>query len=143
MSTLDVGSGANPHGDVNLDIHTGYSPHAEMVIKKPTIRADAHHLPFQNEVFGSIYCSHTLEHLDNPPLALCEMKRVLRSNGNATFEAPNSNIKPPSMQLHLHKHFWNMNTFARLLAGAGLKIENAEYTGESNLRIRIRKLRHG
>ena len=139
MPILDVGSGANPHGDVNLDIYTGYSPHAEMNIKKPTIRADAHYLPFQNEMFDGVYCSHALEHLTNPEVALCEMLRVLQKYGRATFEVPDSNNKPPSTQLKYHIHFWTMDTFTRLIGDAGFKIDLAEHTGENNLQIKTRK----
>ncbi len=141
MTTLDVGSGANPHGDVNLDMYTGYSPHAEMNVKKPTIRADAHYLPFQNEMFIGVHCSHTLEHLTKPEVALREMLRVLQKYGRATFEVPDSNNKPASTQLKYHIHFWAMDSFTRLICAAGFQVDLAECTGENNLRVKTRKTR--
>ena len=141
MSSLDIGSGANPRGDINLDVCTGYSPHAEMIIKKPTIKADAHFLPFKNEEFNYVYCFHTLEHLNNPHKVLSEIMRVLQTHGKAIFEVPDSNIKSPSTQLHLHIHFWKMDTLTYLLINAGLTIQHAECTRESNLYIRTRKLK--
>jgi ubiquinone/menaquinone biosynthesis C-methylase UbiE len=43
---------------------------------KPTVLADAHHLPFKDGSFELVKASHLLEHLKNPPKALDEILRV-------------------------------------------------------------------
>lgn len=40
------------------------------------IGGDAHNLPFYDKVFEHVFCSHVLEHLQEPILALKEMRRV-------------------------------------------------------------------
>jgi len=71
---LNVGCGCDNWGDIRLDIERYSSRY-----RKPTtanIIADVHHLPFRPKVFSHIRCYHVLEHLENPILALQEMKRV-------------------------------------------------------------------
>lgn len=45
------------------------------------IVADAHKLPFKNSTFDIIITIETLEHLENPRLALSEIRRVLKRRG--------------------------------------------------------------
>lgn len=77
MKVLDVGCGDVPKGDVNLDLFF-YVKCQNFVI------AEAHHLPFKNNVFEKVYSKHCLEHLKNPLKFFKETKRVLK-NG-ATLE---------------------------------------------------------
>lgn len=74
MTTLDVGCGDVPKGDVNLDIHY-YGKWKNFVF------GDAHYLPFKNKVFDKVYCSHTLEHLENPLKFFEEARRALKNGG--------------------------------------------------------------
>lgn len=68
---LNVGCGQDPNfmGDYNLDI-------AENRIMPNFIRASVYEIPFPDKYFGSVLCSHVLEHLDDPKKALEEMTRV-------------------------------------------------------------------
>jgi ubiquinone/menaquinone biosynthesis C-methylase UbiE len=43
---------------------------------KPFVLADIHALPFHNKSFDFIYCSHLLEHVDDPIKACAEIMRV-------------------------------------------------------------------
>lgn len=43
--------------------------------------ADAHKLPFKTGCFDLITCIETLEHLENPKGAICEMYRCLKDDG--------------------------------------------------------------
>jgi ubiquinone/menaquinone biosynthesis C-methylase UbiE len=78
--TLDVGCGASPKGDVNVDLcpfdrsqcADEWSPKAT----KNFVLADASHLPFKSGCFGIVYASHVLEHVPNPLSALEEWRRV-------------------------------------------------------------------
>lgn len=45
------------------------------------VSADAESLPFRENLFDVVFCSHVLEHVHNPKLALSKMKRVLKNDG--------------------------------------------------------------
>ena len=74
MEFLDVGCGDVPKGDVNLDLFY-YGRGKNFVI------GDAHHLPFKDEAFGTVYSKHCLEHLENPLFFFEEAKRILKKDG--------------------------------------------------------------
>jgi len=78
---LDVGGGyRSKDGFLRLDIDVKLSP---------DVVADAHYLPFRDNTINEIYCSHVLEHLQNPRLAVREIAKVLKSKGIATIIIPN------------------------------------------------------
>lgn len=91
-SVLDVGCGANPMGDVNIDLFVGHTEHrAEPLIPKETpnfIICDACHLPFKDDSFPVVFSKDTLEHVGRKPQrtnpapynALKEMLRVASRN---------------------------------------------------------------
>lgn len=78
---LDVGCGASPTGDVNCDLMLHDSdqkwdqipPHGSVFVK-----ADVRFLPFKSSSFDVVFCSHLLEHLDDPWAGLSELVRVSR-----------------------------------------------------------------
>lgn len=43
--------------------------------------ADAHRLPFADETFDAVHCERVLMHLEDPALAIREMRRVVRPGG--------------------------------------------------------------
>jgi len=49
------------------------------------IVADAHNLPFKENIFGLITCTHVLEHLTFPEASLSEFIRVLKPRGFASL----------------------------------------------------------
>ncbi|MGB8780352.1 MAG: class I SAM-dependent methyltransferase [Candidatus Bathyarchaeia archaeon] len=79
---LDVGcGGTDPKGDVNVDLNMvnrgidfDLNPH----LMQNFIRADAQHLPFQDNSFDMVYSHHVIEHVPNPFLMLKELIRVSR-----------------------------------------------------------------
>ncbi|MDJ0270503.1 MAG: class I SAM-dependent methyltransferase [Aigarchaeota archaeon] len=77
---LDVGSGHNPRGDVNVDLYRDWTPHTfgKKVVRKNLVQADAHMLPFRDSCFDVVLSFHLLEHLDNPIQELREFERVSR-----------------------------------------------------------------
>lgn len=80
---LDIGSGGYPfpHASVLVDRFPEASPHRyEPLIRqgKPLVAADIHQLPFANRCFDFVYCSHLLEHVENPVRACAEIMRVGR-----------------------------------------------------------------
>ena len=77
---LDVGCGAHPIGDVNVDLMLEDSDQKWDQIPRCQnfVRADVRYLPFKSRCFDLVYCSHMLEHLEKPLEALRELKRVSR-----------------------------------------------------------------
>lgn len=72
---LNVGCGANicrfeGPGVVHLDLDRWHY--------RRFVQADAHHLPFRDDVFAAVACGDVLEHLVDPLQSLREMRRVAR-----------------------------------------------------------------
>lgn len=57
-------------------------------------------LPFGNDSFDAVYCSHVFEHLYSTDLILQEIRRVLSDNGRIYVETPSLNsLRVPSFGL--------------------------------------------
>jgi SAM-dependent methyltransferase len=52
------------------------------------IRMDVHELPFKDQSFDFVYCSHVLNMVRDDVQALRELKRVLRTDGMALVQVP-------------------------------------------------------
>lgn len=52
------------------------------------LEADLCHLPFADEFFGVVLCSHVLEHVEDDAVALSEIHRVLKPDGWAILQVP-------------------------------------------------------
>lgn len=78
---LDVGSGGQPFPPAThlLDRYPGTTTHrAQELVKdyRPLTVGAIEALPFANESFDFVYCSHVLEHVENPARACEELMRV-------------------------------------------------------------------
>lgn len=88
---LDVGSGHNPHPRANVIadkfIDTNYHRASDIKVLKNQkfVQADGESLPFENNEFDYVICSHVVEHVDNPNQFLNELSRVGKSG---YLEAP-------------------------------------------------------
>jgi SAM-dependent methyltransferase len=78
---LDIASGHNPFpratilSDRYLEITQ--HRHEEIVFdQRPFVMLDIHHLPFAEKSIDYIYCSHVIEHTEDPMRACSEMMRV-------------------------------------------------------------------
>lgn len=80
---LEIGSGDNPNprADVLVDkfLFDNTERGGDIVIDRPMVVADAHHLPFKDGVFAYAICSHILEHMDDPVQFVGELTRVAKS----------------------------------------------------------------
>lgn len=72
MTSLNIGCGQDPWGDVRVDMAFTFITWQI----KPTLLADASYLPFKDGCFEIVKASHILEHLKNPFSAIDEMRRV-------------------------------------------------------------------
>ena len=83
---LDLGSGDKPfwRADVIVDkyLEDDRQRSSGPVLldkNKLFIKADVENLPFKDKVFDFVYCSHLLEHVENPVKAINEITRVGKS----------------------------------------------------------------
>lgn len=77
-----------------LDLSRGMLRQAASKIgldKLMLIQADAEYLPFKDSCFDAVLTISTLEHLDDIPQALREMKRVAKKSGRIVVSIPNNN----------------------------------------------------
>jgi SAM-dependent methyltransferase len=78
---LEIGSGDNPNprSNVLVDRFLGSDNRergGDLVVDRPFVVADAHHLPFKDAAFAYSICSHILEHMDDPQQFARELERV-------------------------------------------------------------------
>jgi len=78
---LDVGCGAYPfpYATMLVDLYTEKSEHRHEDLRtngKPFQVADINHLPFEDKSYDFVYCSHVLEHVEEPKRACEELMRV-------------------------------------------------------------------
>jgi len=89
--------------------HLGFQNITSTIKSKREIRVgepiicDLHSLPFEDSSFDYVYCSHVLEHCVAPMIALKEIRRVLKINGEALLWMPYSDI--------MQKEFYHLSCF--------------------------------
>lgn len=108
---LDVGCGGRPHGNVNLDIGVGESKHHNYdynVRNHPNFsKGSVLMLPYRDNQFDAVICSHTPEHIPNPIEALSEIHRVTKNL--AVLRVPNIRVLQEPMLTHLYS--WSVDSF--------------------------------
>ena len=67
---LNYGCGATSYGDVNADVEPREVRNFMLINPIPDS------LPFPNGFFGSVICSHVLEHVPDPDFLIQELSRV-------------------------------------------------------------------
>lgn len=82
---LDVGSGDKPfwRADVIVDkyLDDDQQRHSGAIVydkRKIFLEGDVEKLPFKDKVFDFVFCSHLLEHVENPDKAISELTRVAK-----------------------------------------------------------------
>ncbi|NTV62326.1 MAG: class I SAM-dependent methyltransferase, partial [Oscillochloris sp.] len=69
----------NPRSNVLVDRFLGSDNRergGDLVVDRPFVVADAHHLPFKDGAFAYAICSHILEHMDDPGQFAAELERT-------------------------------------------------------------------
>jgi len=111
---VDVGCGS----DGNYSFHPFLDANVFVDRDKPTrkignfIIADVYHLPFGNDVFETVCCSHVLEHLDNPIKAIKELLRI--SKKHVIVKTPHRYSRNAKADPK-HKSFFNVTWFRKTL----------------------------
>ena len=67
------------------------------------LEADLRELPLEDESFDVVACFEAIEHIDNAPQALAELRRVLRSDGILILSSPNAESYPQGNEFHVHE----------------------------------------
>lgn len=82
---LDLGSGGAPNFRANVLCDRFVSDDTDRLgtplahpAGRPFIIGDAHYLPFADDSFDYVFCSHLLEHVADPAAVLGELQRVAR-----------------------------------------------------------------
>ena len=80
---LDIGSGHHPfpYATVLCDRFLEPTAHRTVPLQrrgKPLVAADVTALPVRDQAFDFVYCSHILEHVEDPLRACAELMRVAR-----------------------------------------------------------------
>lgn len=93
---LDLGSGDKPFWRATvladkLDLADDQRASFGGVKKdgREMVDCDAANLPFADESFDFVYCSHLLEHVDDPAKVIGEILRVTKRDGGGYLEVPN------------------------------------------------------
>lgn len=97
---LDVGSGDKPHwrADVLLDRYLGdehggqRSGASAARVDRPLFDADAADMPFADQAFDYVICSHVLEHVERPDAVIAELTRVAKAGYIEVPEAASAKI---------------------------------------------------
>lgn len=80
---LDIGSGGWPFKRANHladKFPEGTTHRFESMVQddRPFFEVDIEHLPFEDKSYDFVFCSHVIEHLDNPGGAMRELMRVAK-----------------------------------------------------------------
>ena len=105
---LEIGSGENPNPRSNVLVDRFLFDNTErggdLVIDRPFVVADAHHLPFKDGAFAYTICSHILEHMDDPLQFVSELKRV----SHAGYIQSPSEIAEKTFHWSFHRWYVNL-----------------------------------
>lgn len=71
---------------------------ADLVSPLAKVKMDIHAMPFADNSFDVIFCNHVLEHVDDYPLAIREMYRVLRPGGWGIMQSPQDWSRPHTFE---------------------------------------------
>lgn len=116
--------------------------------------ANTEALPFRDATFDRVICTEVIEHVQNPPLLLQELMRVLKPEGKAVLTVPNdrlvSRLKNIFAVLRLdrlleikyggadewHLHTFTMKELRRTFREMGLRVEKTGCTPSRALQMR-------
>jgi len=73
---------------VGLDIDKNVLKSNKLRLFHPVV-ADAHHMPFQDEVFAATLFISCVEHLKHPPACINEISRITKKDGLCITQLPN------------------------------------------------------
>jgi len=78
---LDIGAGGRLLSEKIITVDKFYNKNTRVI-------ADIHKLPFKKDSVDLIICTGTLEHIENPWIAVEEFRRILKNNGYCYIATP-------------------------------------------------------
>lgn len=96
---------------------------------------DIHTLIYEDNSHDIIFCSHTLEHTFSPLIALMEMKRVMKKDGDLILGVP----VYPGFMCEEHFYILPVKSWELLITRAGLKIEKVSEVKEDCVCFHLKK----
>jgi SAM-dependent methyltransferase len=133
---LDIGSGGDPfpYATHLVDKFPGDTHHRYQKLELkglPFTEADVQSLPFEDKSFDYIYCSHVLEHVEDPSKALDEIMRV----GKRGFIEVPTKMSDIIFNFTRLKHFhkWHINRVGKKLIFIEYAENELRDTGDKEL----------
>jgi O-antigen biosynthesis protein len=83
-----------------IDYASSASSHARTEFSLGSLHA----LPFDDASFDLAVCFEVIEHVEDQPLAIRELRRVLRPGGVLAISSPNRDVYPPGNPHHVHEY---------------------------------------
>jgi O-antigen biosynthesis protein len=83
-----------------IDCASSASSHARTEFSLGSLHA----LPFDDASFDLAVCFEVIEHVEDQPLAIRELRRVLRPGGVLAISSPNRDVYPPGNPHHVHEY---------------------------------------
>jgi len=81
-------------------------------------------IPFKKSMFDTVLCSHLMEHLSKPDMAMKEIRRVLKKAGKLIIIVP---TEKGYKRDKTHVKFWDKENIGKLLEKHGFKIKKLTY----------------
>ncbi len=129
MLVLEVGSGKRPMAGASISA-VGNKIIKTDINKKAYVDVicDAQSLPFRNDVFDYLFCSHVLEHIPEYIKAFREFHRVLRGGRTIEIIVPHWS-GPTALMDPTHLHLFSARRFS-WIAKRGLAEEDNIYVSD-------------
>jgi SAM-dependent methyltransferase len=122
---------------VSVDIDEDALRYGKIVYGADCVCADAIHLPFRKQVFDSIVCLETLEHIKDQRSFLDNVKKSLKKGGKLILSTPNkihaSPFLPKPLNPYHHNEFY-LGPLLNFLGAYGFMVDHVYGGG------RVRKL---
>jgi len=96
----------------------------------PIFQADLVHCPFPENTFDSIACLNVLEHIEQDGMAISQLARILKPNGQLVITVPvGHNLYDLYDEIHYHVRRYDLNDLKAKVRNSGLHIIRANYFG--------------
>ena len=130
---LDVGSGARPYGNIQIDLKPEVSDQhhrGESVLPTVFASADRGNIPIRDKVIDRALWLHIIEHLTQPYDALKDGWRTLKNFGSVRIEIPNPRLWDHERDEHLYS--WHPDTFHNIVKATGYIIKLYHQGGKNH-----------
>ena len=143
FSTLDVGCGDVPRGDVNCDLNVGHTLEGGDQSKKGVfisakeipnfVRCNGQALPFCDGAFEKVLSYDVIEHVEDPSEVLLELIRVAKSEVEVRCPSPCSVFARMPFHRHILDPEWFEEILSKLDVDFNVQISDARGKSHENV----------